>query len=95
MDRILIAVEDDGGGVLDEDDIFSGFARDGRDAVVSGSVGLGLAVARSMAQHMGGDLAYNRISDVNIFTFDLPAAPEVEDDSERYIELVDDAKVAR
>lgn len=95
MDRILIAVEDDGGGVLDEDDIFSGFARDGRDAVVSGSVGLGLAVARSMAQHMGGDLAYNRISDVNIFTFDLPAAPEVEDDSETYIELVDDAKVAR
>lgn len=95
MDRILIAVVDDGGGALDEDDIFSGFARDGRDAVVSGSVGLGLAVARSMAQHMGGDLAYNRISDVNIFTFDLPAAPEVEDDSETYTELVDDAKVAR
>jgi signal transduction histidine kinase len=95
MDRILIAVEDDGRGVLDENDIFSGFARDGRDAVVSGSVGLGLAVARSMAQHMGGDLAYNRISDVNIFTFDLPAAPEVEDDSETYIEFVHDAKVAR
>jgi hypothetical protein len=48
-----------------------------------------------MAQHMGGDLAYNRISDVNIFTFDLPAAPEVEDDSETYIEFVHDAKVAR
>ncbi|MEX1093009.1 MAG: histidine kinase dimerization/phospho-acceptor domain-containing protein [Acidimicrobiia bacterium] len=95
MDRILIAVEDDGDEVLDPDDIFSGFASEGRDAVVSGSVGLGLAVARSMVQHMGGDLAYNRISDTNIFTFDLPAAPEIEDDVEAYGDLVDQGKGAR
>jgi hypothetical protein len=44
---------------------------------------------------MGGDLANNRISDVNNYTNDHPAEPDVEDDSETYLELVDDAKVAR
>lgn len=95
MDRILIAVEDDGDGVLDEDGLFSGFTHEGRDAVVTGSVGLGLAVAQSMVQHMGGELAYNRISDVSIFTFDLPAAPSTENETESLGGLVEHAEGAK
>lgn len=92
MDRILIGVEDNGAEVLDPDDVFSGSNPERRDAVVSGSVGLGLAVARSMVQHMGGELAYNRISELNIFTFDLPAATDTEDDVEAYGDLDAHAK---
>ena len=94
-DRILITVEDDGDGALEPEGIFSGFAREGRDAVVAGSVGLGLAVARSMVQHMGGDLSYDRVAGWSTFTLDLPAAPKAEDGVEAYGDLDDHARASR
>ena len=45
---------------------------------VSGSSGLGLWIARGLAQKMGGDLTYRRHSDQTLFEFVLPAADDVE-----------------
>jgi K+-sensing histidine kinase KdpD len=95
IDRVLITVEDDGDGVREPENVFAGFAHEGRDAVVAGSVGLGLTVARSMVQHMGGDLTYDRVTESSIFTLDLPAAREVDGDIEPATDAVDHAKASR
>lgn len=95
IDRVLITVEDDGDGVLEPESIFAGFAHEGQDAVVAGSVGLGLTVARSMVQHMGGDLTYDRVAESSIFTLDLPAAASVDEDADSASDLVDHAKASK
>ncbi len=38
------------------------------------SVGLGLAVSRSLARAMGGDLTYTRADDMTTFTLTIPPA---------------------
>ena len=60
-------------GVADEvvERLFQRFVHDGKASVVGGSVGLGLAIARSLAAEMGGDLRYERIDDWTVFTFEL------------------------
>jgi signal transduction histidine kinase len=86
-DTGVIEVIDDGPGVSDEVGarLFNRYVHRDGAAVVQGSVGLGLAIARSFADGMGGDLAYLRVDDLTIFEVSLPlaaaavsAAPEPE-----------------
>ncbi|NNF63556.1 MAG: HAMP domain-containing histidine kinase [Acidimicrobiia bacterium] len=72
-DKYRISVSDNGEGVGDEvvERLFQRFVHDGKASVVGGSVGLGLAIARSLAAEMGGDLRYERVDGWTVFTFEL------------------------
>lgn len=80
-DGYRIAVIDDGDGVSPEivERLFERFVHDGRGALLTGSVGLGLNIARSLAQAMGGALEYERVGASSAFTLTL-SAPCVEAD---------------
>lgn len=73
-DRVWLEVRDDGDGVAAEmaDEIFDSYttAHEG----VSGSVGLGLSVARQLASMMGGSLTYQRDEGETVFRLELPSA---------------------
>ena len=75
--RYLVSVIDDGPGVPDTiiDRLFERFVHDGRRALLTGSVGLGLNIARSLADAMGGDLAYERMGATTVFTLAIPLSP--------------------
>jgi signal transduction histidine kinase len=66
---------DDGPGVPVEavDTIFEAYRSAHSKTVEPGSVGLGLAVSRSMAQMMGGELIYERRDGHTWFTLSIPA----------------------
>lgn len=72
-----IRVIDDGPGVSGDmyDRLFTRFVHEPTDALTSGSVGLGLAIARQMARDMGGDITYERTLGLTVFTLYLPLAP--------------------
>lgn len=86
----VCTVADNGPGVDDEiaDRLFERFVHDGREVFLSGSVGLGLAIARSLATAMNGDLTYERKNGWTTFQFlieaseplsaPLPAGPMME-----------------
>lgn len=78
--RAVIEVIDDGPGVADEigERLFDRYMHRDGTAVVEGSVGLGLAIARSFAEGMGGTLQYLRVDDLTIFEVTLPL-PGIED----------------
>ncbi len=71
-DRAWLEVRDNGLGVPDEDvdHIFDPYVT-GR-AGAQGSVGLGLAVARQLAELMGGSLHYERSAAETVFRLELP-----------------------
>jgi signal transduction histidine kinase len=71
-DRAWIEVRDNGEGVSaeDADRIFEPYAT--AHARVTGSVGLGLAVARQLAELMGGSLRYRRDKGESVFRLELP-----------------------
>lgn len=72
----LLTVVDDGDGVPAEivERLFDRFVHDGRGALLAGSVGLGLNIARSLAEAMSGTLVYERIDSATAFTVSLPLA---------------------
>jgi signal transduction histidine kinase len=74
--QFVCSVVDDGPGVPDEiaGKLFERFVHDGRRALLTGSVGLGLNIARSLMLEMDGDLVYERIRGTTWFTFRLPLA---------------------
>lgn len=76
FDNVWLEVRDDGDGVAPDDavQIFEpyGTAHSG----VTGSVGLGLSVARQLAELMGGSLTYRRDADETVFRLELPLARE-------------------
>ncbi len=74
--RAVIRVIDDGLGVKPEmvDRLFTRFMHDGEVTLTSGSVGLGLAIARQMARDMGGDITYQRTLGMTLFSVILPLA---------------------
>lgn len=77
---ISVVVADDGEGVDsgDEHAIFQPY-RGGREMkAVSGSSGLGLWIARGLAQKMDGDLTYRRHRGQTLFELTLPAGDDVE-----------------
>jgi signal transduction histidine kinase len=71
-------VVDDGPGVDDEmaDRIFEPFVHEGREAVVTGSLGLGLWVARQLTHAMGGALSCERRDGLTVFSLSLPKAEQ-------------------
>lgn len=73
-DKVWLEVRDDGEGVPEgmEEAIFEPYisAHEG----MTGSVGLGLSVARQLAQMMGGSLEYRREAGETVFRLELPAA---------------------
>jgi len=70
----LLVVADDGPGVGPETSgrLFKPFAHAGDVAVVSGSVGLGLSVARQLVRQLDGDLSYERNEGWTQFILRLP-----------------------
>ena len=87
-DSAVIEVIDDGPGVSDEigERLFDRYMHRDGTAVVEGSVGLGLAIARSFAEGMGGSLQYLRVDGLTIFEVTLPM-PEVDDHTVPKLEL--------
>lgn len=79
--ELVLAVIDDGPGVPEEIEgrLFERFVHDGRHAVLTGSVGLGLAIARTLTEAMGGTLQYERIDGHTVFSLSLPLAHSVDE----------------
>jgi signal transduction histidine kinase len=75
-DHVTVIVADDGPGVPADavDRLFDRFVNGGRDALLTGSVGLGLAVARQLVELMDGTLTYVRQDGITLFTITLPAS---------------------
>ncbi len=82
--RYVISVEDDGDGVPEHvaERLFTRFVHKGEAPLTAGSIGLGLAVARLLAEAMGGSLDYEHITGRTSFVLSLPLAGEAEDASE-------------
>jgi signal transduction histidine kinase len=76
-----VSLIDDGPGVPEDavDSIFEPYHSAHETAVEPGSVGLGLAVSRSMAKMMAGDLTYDRQDGHTRFTLSIPAASRTSD----------------
>jgi signal transduction histidine kinase len=74
--RVWLEIRDDGSGVPDEDAsrIFEPYAS--AHTGVSTSVGLGLSVARRLAELMGGSLSYSRDGEESVFRLELGSAEE-------------------
>lgn len=73
---LRVAVEDDGPGVLAEDEgrVFDHFHR-GADARQDSGAGLGLGIAREIARRRGGDVVLESPSKPTRFVVTLPLAP--------------------
>jgi signal transduction histidine kinase len=71
-----VTVTDDGAGLRVDDAarIFEPYYRASRETVQPGSVGLGLAVSRKLANLMAGDVTYQRVGDETVFELSLPNA---------------------
>ncbi|MEA1903477.1 MAG: HAMP domain-containing sensor histidine kinase [Actinomycetota bacterium] len=74
LDRAWLEVRDDGEGVDPSaaEVIFEPYST--AHSGVTGSVGLGLSVARQLAELMGGSLTYHRDPDETVFRLELPIA---------------------
>jgi len=70
------SVVDDGDGVGDAmiDKLFSRYVHDGANPLLAGTIGLGLAVAQTLLNQMGGDIRYERLDGLTIFHFRIPLA---------------------
>lgn len=71
-----VSVVDDGDGIdasLSEA-LFEPFVHDGDAPLVTGSLGMGLSVGRTLAREMGGDLRYTRVEGRTVFSFELGMA---------------------
>lgn len=73
-----LVVSDDGPGVPDEmeERLFERFANEGNRALVTGSVGLGLAIARLLTEGMEGELRYHRQEGITMFEVEIPLAAD-------------------
>jgi signal transduction histidine kinase len=74
----FLVVADDGPGVTPdmEDAVFRRFVHRGRSSLVAGSVGLGLAISKELADKMGGTVQYERIGRWTTFVLRLPLYEE-------------------
>ena len=78
-EETIIEVIDDGPGVPPavEARLFERYVHSGGSALLAGSIGLGLAIARSFAEGMEGELAYVREDGLTMFRVSLPSHPHV------------------
>jgi signal transduction histidine kinase len=77
-DRVWLEVRDNGAGIPDDEAtrIFEPYVTG--NSRVQGSVGLGLAVARQLAELMAGSLTYERSAGDSVFRLHLPLAGDRE-----------------
>ncbi len=77
----LVEVRDDGFGVPEDmqDLIFEGFERGSDTPGLAGSLGLGLALSRKLAELMNGTLTYHRQDGETMFRLSLPRADSTEE----------------
>jgi signal transduction histidine kinase len=77
-ERFLLTVADNGPGVPEEieDRIFERFIHEGTEPLLTGSVGLGLAIAKMLSDEMEGELTYERVDDETRFVLSLLRATE-------------------
>lgn len=75
-DHYRLTISDDGPGVPADlaDRLFQPFMYAGREALLAGSLGMGLAVAKVLADGMGSSLRYERREGRTLFTVELPLA---------------------
>ena len=73
-----LTVVDDGPGVSEllAARMFERFVHRGSEPLVAGSLGLGLSIARSLAELMGGDLRYERSDGLTRFVVTVPLSTE-------------------
>ncbi|HUF14920.1 MAG TPA: HAMP domain-containing sensor histidine kinase [Acidimicrobiia bacterium] len=78
-----IEVWDNGSGVPEDrvERLFQRFVHDGAASLLTGSIGLGLAVASRLTDLLGGELQYQRYSGRTYFTLTLPLSAESEEES--------------
>jgi signal transduction histidine kinase len=78
-DRAVLTVSDDGEPMEPEVEqrMFDRFVHDGEETLLTGSVGLGLSIARSLARTMGGDIRFVRAAGWTNFEVSLPRADGV------------------
>lgn len=71
-----LEVRDNGSGVADDVSarLFERFVHQGDSPLTVGSVGLGLAISRVLAEGMGGSLEYRREAGITVFAVRLPRA---------------------
>jgi signal transduction histidine kinase len=76
--NVYARVEDDGHGVITEeqDRIFEPYRRAHDAPGLTASMGLGLSISRDLARLMGGDLIYEKETDLSVFTLLMPALIE-------------------
>ncbi len=76
-----IEVWDDGEGVPEGEveSLFERFTHDGETPLLTGSIGLGLAVASRLTTMLGGKLSYQRFARKTYFTVTLPLGIEEEE----------------
>lgn len=75
-EKVILSVIDDGEGVSKEIEtrLFDRFVHRGHKALLTGSVGLGLSIARSLVEGMDGSINYLRANNHTVFSLILPAA---------------------
>ena len=73
-DYYVLQVRDDGPGIPAalEDRLFTRFIHQGDEPLLTGSVGLGLAIAQLLTNLTGGTIAYARQRDETVFTVRFP-----------------------
>jgi signal transduction histidine kinase len=71
-----IEVWDTGAGVPEEqmESLFSRFKHDGAESLLTGTLGMGLAVASRLVDMLGGELSYQRFVGRTYFTVRLPVS---------------------
>ncbi|MEX0667701.1 MAG: HAMP domain-containing sensor histidine kinase, partial [Acidimicrobiia bacterium] len=85
-----LAVVDDGPGVPESlrARMFDRFVHRGSEPLLAGSLGLGLSIARSLAELIGGDLRYERTDGLTRFVLTVPLSTEPEEPAPIMIEAV-------
>ena len=77
-ERFLLTVADNGEGVPEEIEgrIFERFVHEGSEPLLTGSVGLGLAIARMLSDEMDAELTYERVDGETRFVLSILRATE-------------------
>jgi len=77
--KAVLIVADDGEGVSAEarEKLFQRFSNRGREALVAGSVGLGLAISQELAMRMGGHIRYEYLDGWATFSLSLQLLPKI------------------
>ena len=91
-DTVDIEVWDNGPGVPEDqiERLFDGFIHHGAQPLLTGSIGLGLAVASRLTTMLGGKLSYQRFAGKSYFIVNVPAMTRSQDEDSGPAESVAD-----